>query len=268
MKTMNKKELEQLIKHVSTGDLESAKELANTKHLPELAEDQAIALEGISQVSDYTFEDFYDNPFTREWELGAVTCPSGYAYGTENFKMERETLEAAQSIGAHLDNFLAATHFGLEHGAVSQAEHALHLMQLAQPLLEVFLKDAKEWEQKEFCLEDNKKAVDSKLAERVVRVNRYTELTELELMLAMMDETDELTKAELKAEAARRITAKKTPTLTVPTNTIRGDLDAMSKYYSGDLGGQRHSADAASVHEPKPFSNRDMIVPIISEMEG
>ncbi|HAS6083689.1 TPA: hypothetical protein I7120_01105 [Vibrio vulnificus] len=261
IKPMTKKELDTLIHLVTTGDLEAAKELANTKALPELTEEQALKLADIAKVEAYAFEDFYPNPFTREWNITALTV-SGYGYGEAVQGEARDTLEEASSVGEYLSNFLSTMHFGLDAQSKGYAESALDLMKLATPLLEAFLKDVAEWEKKQFCLAENVQAVADKLAQREYRRNQYAELTQLELMVMMMNETDEGVKTELQAEAMRRIEADKAPTLTNPTNTVRGDLESMSKHYSGDLGGQRHAPDAVAASEPKPFNNREMDYPV------
>ncbi|MCU8462526.1 hypothetical protein ABMX64_05360 [Vibrio vulnificus] len=261
IKPMTTKELSTLIGTLATGDFTSAKELSNTKRLPSITEAQAEQLASLTMVEPYTFEDFYPNPFTREWSLSAHTT-SGYAYGEEVQGEARDTLEEAGSIGAYLNNFLASMHYGLDPQSKGYAESALDLMKLATPLLETFLKDVAEWEKKQFCLAENVQAVADKLAQREHRRNQYAELTQLELMVMMMNKTDEGVKAELQAEAMRRIEADKAPTLTNPTNTIRGDLESMSKHYSGDLGGQRHAPDAVAASEPKPFNNREMDYPV------
>ncbi|AWA88769.1 TPA: hypothetical protein GRI80_14850 [Vibrio parahaemolyticus] len=257
IKKMTAKELTFLIEAIKQGRYDDAKELVNTKELPDVTEAQAMELERIDLVPAYTFEDFYYNP------AGRLTMHPEYS----TFETDTQNLAYVSSWWSNLEGEVA---FGIEvnDNSDSYLSYILEVIEASKSHLESFLSDIKEYKDKAqyFCRDKNIQLVQKILIARKERKAQYHKLDELELMVQLMNERDESVKAELQEEALRRVQDKKKPKLT-HFEMVRGDdvrREGMTtgfdvNTYSGDF-----SSPLQSVLEG--FNNRAINVPV-SEVE-
>ncbi|MCE7576882.1 hypothetical protein LZS94_05180 [Aliivibrio fischeri] len=204
-------------------------------------------------LSEPVFEDYYQNPFSRE----NLYTPNG---------MEEETLDL-EVAGQRMTALVGASAYDFDVNS-SHINFILEAMAQAKPILEELEKNRLEFNSKVFVLDVNKEKVsqlNNAKAERFAKLEAMgdMELMRLEIRLEMTGQNPEQLE-EVKQVIEARIAATKEPVnVAEVVHYSEGHYgDDISREGVGTGVSVTQSGDALP---QSSFNNRDMVVPVIGE---
>lgn len=225
--TMTNRELAGVLSAFSEGKLETVRLLLNEKLLPTITEEQALSLTDIENIMPSTYEDYYINRYTAEYDL------------TQDYQNNPIT-----DISEGLESFIRNSRYGMALNS-EYLESAIKLIEGNLDGLRETLDNIKSFNAKPKALRDNQSHVKQILEQRAARHAQYVQMTDLELLrLELRLDGDEL--SAVKGVIDARIEASKA------AREASQSLETVS--YSGDMvvinGVQMSAGEAKGLTNP------------------
>ncbi|MCI2963090.1 hypothetical protein MO387_08295 [Shewanella sp. N2AIL] len=206
--TMTNKELAKVLSAFSEGKNETVRLLLNEKLLPAITEEQALALTNVENIIPSTYEDYYVNRYTAEYDL------------TQDYLNNPIT-----DISECLESFMRNSRYGMALNS-EYLESAIKLIEGNLDSLRETLENIKTFNCKPNALGANQSYVKELLGQRAARHAQYVQMTDLELLrLELKLEGEELSAVksviDARIEAAK---AAREACQSINTTTYSGDM--------------------------------------------